>query len=424
MFVKFVFTRDNNVLAKKSLGLIIIVMTKKFRLVLPVFLFCFTARPGLYARESILAAYERNFIRADLPGKMEILRDAAADDRAEEFIGRLYDSVLRFSLQNADILWDDPDFIALTVLAVRGAGTAGYKPSVNTLWNVFTSFLDASIRVEVLRSLPVLAQGNSELVKNLIRFVFGQNDLFNAGISPDYIILSACVAALGALKDSSAFPVLFTLMRSGHPPPIPAEAEAALAELPWDDGRYFIELIRRGDYSDKLAALKVGINNRTYNDAQRGTVAEAALEAGLDFFPENGKDEEILDELRYEAVRYIRDLKWNHAAPLVIRHFYQVRQGYEDGIVDKERFLEAVSCLGAMGTPEAAQVLSLQLGYFNLRMEQRGDYDDSIILEAVNALGNLGDKVAFEHLMTIGYHLSYPEHIQNAAREAIVRLKW
>jgi HEAT repeat protein len=379
--------------------------------------------PVLYAQESILAAYERNFIRADLSAKVEILRDAATDDRAEEFIGRLYDSVLRFSLQNADILRDDPDFIALTVFAARGAGTAGYKPGVNTLWNVFTSFLDASIRVEVLQALSVLGRGNRELVENLILFVSGQNDLFYAGISPDYVTLSACIAALGALKDSSAVPALFTLMRTNHPHPIPAEAEAAIEELPWDNGQYLVEVIRRNDYPDKLAAFNVGINNKTYNGAERGMVAGAALEAGLDFFPGNGEGEKILEELRYEAIRYIRDLKWNRAAPLAVRHFYRVRQDYEAGTVDKERFLEAISCLGAMGTPEAARVLSLQLGYFNLQMEQNGEYDDEIILEAIKALGELGDNVAFEHLITIGY-LSYPEYIQNAAREAIVRLKW
>jgi HEAT repeat protein len=403
---------------------------KGFRFFLPVLLFFSiftaagpTAGSVLYAQESILAAYERNFIRADLPTKAEILRDAATDDRAEEFIGRLYDSVLRFSLLNADILRDDPDFIALTVLAARGAGTAGYKPSVNTLWNVFTSFLDASIRVEVLQALSVLGRGNGGLVENLILFVSGQNDLFHAGINPDYVTLSACIAALGALKDSSAVPVLFTIMCTNHPPPISAEAEAAIEELPWDNGQYLIEVIRRNDYPDKLAAFNAGINNKTYNDAERGMVAEAALEVGLDFFPGNGEGEAILKELRYEAIRHIRDLKWNRAAAFVIRHFYLVRQDYEAETIDKERFLEAISCLGAMGTPEAAQVLSLQLGYFNLQMEQNGEYDDRIVLEAVNALGELGDNVAFEHLITIGY-LSYPEHIQNAAREAIVRLKW
>ncbi|MDR1411129.1 MAG: hypothetical protein LBI91_02850, partial [Spirochaetaceae bacterium] len=284
-------------------------------------------------------------------------------------------------------------------------------------------FLDASVRVEVLQALSVLALGNSGLVENLIRFTAGQNDLFHAGISPDYVTLSACIAALGALRDSAAVPVLFSIMRTNHPHPIPDEAEAALGELPWDNGQYLVEVIRRNDYPDKLAAFNAAIGNKTYNDAEKGTVAEAALEVGLDFFPGNGEGEKILEDLRYEAVRLIRDLQWNQAEPLVIRHFYQVRQGYEDETVDKEQFLEAISCLGAMGTPESARVLSLQLGYFNLRMEQKGEYDDPVILEAVNALGELGDKAAFENLMTTA-NLSYPEHIQKAAREALVHLKW
>ncbi|MDR1128885.1 MAG: hypothetical protein LBL20_06195 [Treponema sp.] len=398
----------------------------KFCFFLQALFLCFlfdAAAPALQAQESILASYERNFIRADLSAKLGVLRDAATDEKAGEFIGQLYDSVLRFSLQNADILRGDPDFTALTVFAVRGAGSAGYRPSVNTLWNVFTSFLDASVRVEVLEALSVLALGNSGLVENLIRFTAGQNDLFHAGISLDYVTLSACIAALGALQDSSAVPVLFSIMRTNHPHPIPAEAEAALGELPWDNGQYLVEVIRRNDYPDKLAAFNAAINNSTYNDAEKGTVAEAALEVGLDFFPGNGEGEKILEELRYEAVRLIRDLQWNQAEPLVIRHFYRVRQGYEDGAVDREQFLEAISCLGAMGTPEAARVLSLQLGYLNLQMEQKGEYDDPVILEAVNALGGLGDKVAFENLLTAA-NLSYPEHIQKAAREALVHLKW
>jgi HEAT repeat protein len=399
---------------------------KEFRAFLQILFLCLlsgAAGPALYAQESILASYERNFIRADLSAKLEILRDAATDDRAEEFIGQLYDSVLRFSLQNADILRGDPDFTALTILAARGAGDAGYKPSVNTLWNVFTSFLDASIRVEVLQALSVLAPGNSGLVENLIRFAAGQNDLFRVGVDLDYVTLSACIAALGALRDSSAVPVLFTIMRTNHPHPIPAEAEAALEELPWDNGQYLVEVIRRNDYPDKIAAFNAGISSKTYNDAEKGMVAEAALEAGLDFFPGNGEGEKILEELRYEAVRLIRDLQWNQAEPLVIRHFYLVRQGYENGTAGREQFLDAVSCLGAMGTPEAAQVLSLQLGYFNLQMEQKGEYDDPVILETVKALGKLGDKVAFEHLMAVT-ELFYPEHIQKAAKEALDHLKW
>jgi HEAT repeat protein len=398
-------------------------MTKRSPLLLAALLFfCPAAGPVLYAQESIFAAYERGFVRADLPGKLEILRDAATDERAEEFIGRLYDSVLRFSLLNADILRNDPDFIALTILAAQGAGTAGYKPAVSTLWNVFTSFLDASIRVEVVKALSVLGQGNSEVAGNLIRFISAQNDLFRAGVNPDYAALEACITALGDLKDNSAVPALFALMRTNHPDPIPAKAAAALQELPWDDGQYFAEAVRLGDYPDKLAAFNVGINNKTYTDAEKGMIAEAALETVLDSVPGSGEEEKALEDLRYEAVRLIRNLRWARAAPLAIRHFYRLRQDYEAGTDDKERFLEAIACLGALGTADAAYTLTIHLGYFNLRMEQNGKYDDAVVLETIKAIGEIGNRTAYDNLLTVGY-LSYPEHIQNAAREALFRLR-
>jgi hypothetical protein len=63
------------------------------------------------------------------------------------------------------------------------------------------------------------------------------------------------------------------------------------------------------------------------------------------------------------------------------------------------------------------------MGYINAQMERYGNFDDSITLEAVNALGRIGDKVAFDHLTYISY-LPYPEQIQNAAKEALSRLKW
>jgi hypothetical protein len=55
-------------------------------------------------------------------------------------------------------------------------------------------------------------------------------------------------------------------------------------------------------------------------------------------------------------------------------------------------------------------------------MEQDGKYDDAVVLETVKALGEIGNRAAYDNLLVVGY-LSYPEHIQNAAREALFRLK-
>jgi hypothetical protein len=76
-----------------------------------------------------------------------------------------------------------------------------------------------------------------------------------------------------------------------------------------------------------------------------------------------------------------------------------------------------------MGTSEAAQALALQLGLINSQMEKDKTFDQDILMAVISALGNIGDKVAFDYLLYIGY-LPYPDDIQKAAREAMNRLKW
>jgi hypothetical protein len=100
-----------------------------------------------------------------------------------------------------------------------------------------------------------------------------------------------------------------------------------------------------------------------------------------------------------------------------------VQKDYGDGLASREQLLEAITCMGAMGISDTAQVLALQLGFINSRMEQTGEYDDEILLAMVGVLGELGDKVAFDYLLYISY-LPYPERIQSAAREALNHLTW
>jgi HEAT repeat protein len=122
-------------------------------------------------------------------------------------------------------------------------------------------------------------------------------------------------------------------------------------------------------------------------------------------------------------VAVLTEFQWTRASPLAIKHFYRVQTDVQNGAVPRERLVEAVNCLGAMGSSEAAQALALQLGLLNSQTERSGVFDETVTLAVVQALGAIGDKSAFDHLLYISY-LSYPEHIQAAAREALARLKW
>jgi HEAT repeat protein len=379
--------------------------------------------PALFAQETILGSYERNFIRASLSTKAGILRDAATDDRSPEFIGQLYEFALDFSLRNAEILRDDPDMIALTVLACRGTGTAGHGASVDSLWKVFLAYRDSLTRAEALSALALLGKGNIQVVENLNQFLANQNNLHRSGMGSDYPTLSACISALAVLGDKSSFPVLFSAMIAGYPNNIAQEAARALGSIQGDYKQYLIDVIRKNPPAEKAAAFRAGIGNDRFGNAEKGQLAETALEVSLSLSPGSGEGDPDIAGLRYAAVSALTQLQWTGASPLVIKHFYRVQADYQNGAASRERLLEAINCLGAMGSSDAAQALALQLGFLNSQTERSGEFDDAITLAVVKALGAIGDKSAFDYLLYISY-LSYPEHIQAAAREALTLLKW
>jgi HEAT repeat protein len=372
--------------------------------------------------EPILVSYERNFTRAALSAKAEVLRDAATDEEAADFIGQLYDFALVFSVQNAEILREDTDMIALTVLAARGAGTAGYTASADTLWQVFNVYHDSLIRTAVLESLARLGKGNPKVAGNLNEFLANQNNLYRSRMTIDFSTLEACITALASLGEPSSFPVLFSALILGYPNNIVREAEKALGEIQGDYKQYLIDVIRRNPPVEKLAAFHAGINNPRFGAAEKGEIAEAALDESLTLSA-SGSEDTAVSDLGYAAVKAVTGIQWNQAGGLAIRHFYRVQTGYQAGAVSQDRLVEAIECLGAMRSPEAAEVLVLQLGYINSQTESKGGYDGDITLAIVKALGEIGDKAAFDNLLYISY-LFYSEQIQTAAREALNRLRW
>jgi HEAT repeat protein len=374
-------------------------------------------------REPIRASYERNFVRANLATKAGILRDAATDERAAEFIGPLYEFALTFALQNAEMLRDDPDMIALTVLAAKGAGASGHRASVDTLWKLFLAYRDSLTRVEVLGALALLGKGNGQLIENLNQFLANQNNLYRSGMTPDYPVISACISTLAALGDGTSFPVLFSAMIAGYSDSITQEASAALTSIEGDYKQYLIEVIRKNPPAEKLTAFREGSYNKKFTDVERGEVAQTALEVSLELFPDSTEGEIALSNLRYASVQLLTELKWTRATGLAIRHYYRVQQDYDKGAASRAQFSEAIACLGAMESSEAAQVLALQLGFINSQMERINEFDEVLTLAIVKALGEIGDKIAFDYLLYISY-LTYPESVQIAAKEALNRLKW
>jgi len=144
-----------------------------------------------------------------------------------------------------------------------------------------------------------------------------------------------------------------------------------------------------------------------------------ALDQALSFGEENSD----LFDMRYAAILELTLLGWKNANALAVRHYFRVREDFYNDAIPKNRFIEAIVCLGAVGNSQAAFVLALQLGLINSVTERTGAFDSEVTMAIIQALGNIGASAAFNHLLNVD-HLSYPNYIKIAAREALDRLKW
>lgn len=376
----------------------------------------------------VFQEFLQSFSKANLPEKIEVLRKVSAGGNAADVLGKINDYALQFAHYNCGIYGNDSDFIQLISIAANGVSHAGYSESVDILWDIFLIYPDSILGDEIIISLGNLGQGNEKIIMNINNFVLEQSSLYRSGGAVNYQVLSACIAAILELKDSSSYPALFSVLHVGFPEVIAFEASGALDLIPGDYAQFLYNVIEKNPPDEKLTAFKAGISSARLSVPERGRLAELALEqslareTSLQNAPNSG-DNADLSAMRYVAVLTLTPLRWMRASNLAVRHYYRVQSEYQLGTASKEQFLEAIACLGAVGNSNASLALALQLGLINARTEKTGFFDTAITLATIQSLGLIGDKAVFDHLYQVRF-LTYPENILAAAREAIDRLKW
>jgi len=389
-----------------------------------VMLFFFSL--ALFGESPAMQAYIQRFIRADLLGKVDILNEASLNSLLDS--NSLYEYAIQFIIDSYAQIGDLRDMNNIIRISKDGLiqenrsgkiDNVRLNNIINNLWILFIEYPDSNIKGEIIITLSNIGKGNRGLVEKINKYQSEVNKAFLSGETVDYSVVSACISALMMLGDSSSYPVLFGIIFSGYPEVIASESFGALVLIPGNLQRYIISIVENNPPGEKYTAFRAFMNSDRLTIPERGQLAEVALSQSL----LAGRDDPDLTDMRYDAVRTLSRLRWTRANTLAIRHYYIVQADYTHDLISKDRFLEAIACLGAVGNSDAALVLGLQLGLINIRTESTGVFDEEITLEIVRSLGLIGDNAAFYHLSYVT-NLPYTEYIIAAAEEAISRLKW
>jgi HEAT repeat protein len=387
------------------------------------FLLFFLLASSLWAQnpEDLLRSFTRNFAIASLDVKMQIIQDAGNSGHTE--MGPLYQQAIDYVLDNFSLIDTDQRFRQLAILAVDQMEAAGYTEGRYSVWKLFDADNETGVRISCLNALGTLAQGDQEIIQYLNVWLRQENTIFQTGEVPDVYVISAAVRALAELGDRSSFPVLFNTMTIGYTDDISRSAREGLFLLGGELKENMIGILKESTLEEKKLALQMSLETDRLDENAKAEIAQFAMDVGLHTAVVDNPSRQIARDIRYIAAVAVTERKWSAATDLAIEHFDTVLLEYDRGLADKRRVVEAIDCLGAMGTHEAAIRLTQYLVLLNAYTERQQEFDNIIVLAVVENLGLLGDKTAFDDLLYAQY-LSYSSEIKNAAREALDNLKW
>jgi len=381
-------------------------------------LFVFLSAP-VFGDAPILQSYKQRFQVSDLLTKADLLRSARNDRMMSGYLGEFYEYTMMFVLDNYAQMGELNLVNNIVNISLSGLVNTNRSESLGILWRLFSEYPDDRTGADILVAMGILGKGNPVITGNINNYLAERNTIFRSGRSVDYSMISACIAAIMELGDSSSYPVLFESICVGYPEVISSEAYGALELIHGNLYQFLSGVIENNPPEEKFAAFKAGMNSERLMLWERGQLAELALEKTL------AQEDDNIDMtlMRYASVLALTNFRWTRANTFAIRHYYRVQNDFLSGAVPKERFIEAIACLGAVGNSQATIILGLQLGLINALMQNTVYYDEEITLAIVQALGLIGDNAAFNQLMSVN-NLPYPENIKAAAEEAIERLKW
>lgn len=371
---------------------------------------------GLTAQVDRLETFQSNFSSANIQTRLEILRAADSEDAAE--FGPLYGQALSFVVSNAEDLNTDPLLREIALKAIDRIDDGAYTPAVNDLWRLFQLYDETSTRIEVLGVLGALAGERPEETGYLAEWVATQNNVRLGSGEVDLQVLTAALEALGELEAPVAFEPLLDVILIQYPDFVTETARTALDRIGGSQLEQAAEAIRGKDVTDKPEAFRFFVAEDYLSDADKPELARITLNDALRVQPNNSREQEALRQLRFAATTVIREAEYSDATNAVIRHFNETVLEFDRGRVTKDRVLEAIATLGAMGTEAASLRLTDYLELLNTYTERDRPYDTQILLATIRNLETLDYPSSYNALFLTQILENYPDRVREAAREA------
>lgn len=365
--------------------------------------------------DSQLVDFQRKFHKGNLQDKVNVINEAALIENLNK---EIFTTAMNFVRDYTDLLKDDSTMLILVELTIENVNRVPEPEAVKYLLEVFSSFNSKDIKNLVMKSVISNKYNNKELNSLIENYGISLLEKDNADDESLFLLINA----MGKLQNPDFFNLLFRIATSEQVSDIiKKNAELAISSIETNYKTNMLSVIENGTVLEKKLALKLVLENEKNSDFLRAEVAEKSLQVSI-IITGDTLTKDLID-FQMTALKELRRVAWTRSSDLIIKFFNNARKNYEDGILSEKDYIEIVETTAELASTKASSLLSEYLAYFNEQTEQGISCSEPLVLSVINALGTLGNKLAFDNLLYVGY-LSYSEEIIEASRAALAGLKF
>lgn len=361
----------------------------------------------------------KQFIRGNIQDKISSIRNTSQEENVSISL-----MALDFCLQNKAVLEDDRDLDALCLLSLLSL-PYNYTDSLSQdekaefsekILEIFNSFSDENVRIAVLNKISSGKLDSPSFVELLNSFL--SDDFQN--FSQDFY--KNLISASGEIGNEQTFKILFEKYRDDSFKSFKSELKEAIVKLSDNSVKDITDIISSGNLSDLRFIFETIVQNEKKTQVFRSQIAENILSASIYITEDNSSLNELI-LLQVEVMKFLAESKWTRGSDTILKFYNLAKNEYTNGIMNTSDFCIVIKAVSETVPIKAVSLFSDYLIELNRQKENDADVQEEIVLALISALGAIGDKNAFDSLLSVTYY-DYSDEVINKARSALAGLKW
>lgn len=363
---------------------------------------------------------EIKFIKGNISDKITCVKDA--DENISE---KLSVKAIDFVLENMDLLKDDRELSGLAIAAImtfpENVFIEKTEETITKFSSIFYRFTDKNVRISVLEKLTSFSEKSSH--NDIITFIntfLQETAAENKKVSE---VEKCAVNCLSTIGNSDSFNILFTLYINKKWSSLDKELNNAIISLTEVSMNELISIINNSDYTQMKLIQSIFVKNDKISESLKSEIGEKLLNSSMLIVRDSGSVTKDISDFQFELCKVLYDNNWTRSSSLMLSYFDVAKTEQKAGFITENQFAEIIRYIEKLSSKEAVKIFVSYLESLNAEMNDNKLPSVTIVSALISALGDLGDKSAFDCLLYTTY-LNYPEEIISQARSALSSLKW